>query len=122
MAGAQRTSRLLVRVRLVAHPTGRPGRHSQRFGGAELTPRLLGDLETGELLPHGHETVLVGAHGRVVGVHRGLEPATGTPEVVAEETGISRNAVIVAKCRVLSRLRQESEGLIESSSVLFAKS
>lgn len=44
------------------------------------------------------------------------------PDVVAEELGISRNAVIVAKCRVLSRLRQESEGLIESSSGFFAKS
>ena len=44
------------------------------------------------------------------------------PDVVAEEMEISRNAVIVAKCRVLSRLRQESEGLIESSSGFFAKS
>lgn len=44
------------------------------------------------------------------------------PDVVAEEMGISRNAVIVAKCRVLSRLRQESEGLIESSSGFFATS
>ena len=44
------------------------------------------------------------------------------PDVVAEEMGISRNAVIVAKCRVLSRLRQESGGLIESSSGFFAKS
>jgi RNA polymerase sigma factor (sigma-70 family) len=43
-------------------------------------------------------------------------------DVVAQEMGISRNAVIIAKCRVLSRLRQESEGLIESSSGLFAKS
>jgi RNA polymerase sigma-70 factor (ECF subfamily) len=44
------------------------------------------------------------------------------PDVVAEEMGISRNAVVIAKCRVLSRLRQESEGLIESSSGFFAKS
>ena len=44
------------------------------------------------------------------------------PDVVAEEMGISRNAVIVAKSRVLSRLRQESEGLVESSSGFFAKS
>ena len=44
------------------------------------------------------------------------------PDQVAEEMGISRNAVIVAKCRVLSRLRQESEGLIESSSGFFTKS
>jgi len=43
------------------------------------------------------------------------------PDVVAEEMGISRNAVVIAKCRVLSRLRQESEGLIESSSGFFAK-
>lgn len=44
------------------------------------------------------------------------------PDVVAQEMGISRNAVIVAKCRVLSRLRQESEGLVESSSGFFASS
>jgi RNA polymerase sigma factor (sigma-70 family) len=44
------------------------------------------------------------------------------PDVVAQEMGISRNAVVIAKCRVLSRLRQESEGLIESSSGFFAKS
>ncbi|MCA9036780.1 MAG: sigma-70 family RNA polymerase sigma factor [Planctomycetaceae bacterium] len=37
-------------------------------------------------------------------------------DVAAQELGISRNAVIVAKCRVLKRLRQESEGLVESSS------
>mgnify|MGYP001822717902 FL=1 len=43
-------------------------------------------------------------------------------DVVAHEMGISRNAVVIAKCRVLSRLRQESEGLIESSSGFFAKS
>ncbi len=44
------------------------------------------------------------------------------PDVVAADMGISRNAVIIAKCRVLSRLRQESEGLVESSTVFFSKS
>ena len=44
------------------------------------------------------------------------------PDVVAEELGISKNAVVIAKCRVLSRLRQESEGLVESSSGFFAES
>lgn len=44
------------------------------------------------------------------------------PDVVAQEMGISRNAVVIAKCRVLNRLRQESEGLIESSSSFSAKS
>ena len=44
------------------------------------------------------------------------------PDVVAQEMGISRNAVVIAKCRVLSRLRQESVGLIESSSGFFGKS
>jgi hypothetical protein len=44
------------------------------------------------------------------------------PDVVAEEMGISRNAVVIAKCRVLSRLRQKFKGLIESSSGFFAKS
>ncbi len=42
-------------------------------------------------------------------------------DVVAEEMGISKNAVIVAKCRVLSRLRQESAGIIESSSVFLPR-
>jgi RNA polymerase sigma factor (sigma-70 family) len=41
-------------------------------------------------------------------------------DVVGQEMGISRNAVVIAKCRVLSWLRQESEDLIESSSDFFA--
>jgi RNA polymerase sigma-70 factor (ECF subfamily) len=32
------------------------------------------------------------------------------PDVVAEEMGTSRNAVIIAKCRVLSRLRRNPRG------------
>lgn len=62
-----------------------------------------------------------------------FEPATWTAfcrvaldgaksDVVAEELGISRNAVVIAKCRVLNRLRQESDGLVESASGFFAKS
>lgn len=43
-------------------------------------------------------------------------------DVVAQEMGISKNAVVIAKCRVMSRLRQDSEGLIESSSSFFFKS
>ncbi len=38
------------------------------------------------------------------------------PDVVATELGISLNAVFVAKSRVLSKLRQEAQGLVESSS------
>ncbi|MEL7500716.1 MAG: sigma-70 family RNA polymerase sigma factor [Planctomycetota bacterium] len=38
------------------------------------------------------------------------------PTVVAEEIGISLNSICLAKSRVIRRLRQESEGLIESSS------
>lgn len=44
------------------------------------------------------------------------------PHLVSEELGISRNAVIVAKCRVLNRLRQESSGLIDTSSFFSAES
>jgi RNA polymerase sigma-70 factor (ECF subfamily) len=43
------------------------------------------------------------------------------PDVVAEELEISLNAVCLAKSRVLRRLRQESEGLIESSAGFFPK-
>jgi RNA polymerase sigma-70 factor (ECF subfamily) len=42
--------------------------------------------------------------------------------VVAQEMGISLNAVCLAKSRVTRRLRQESEDLIESSSGFFTKS
>lgn len=38
------------------------------------------------------------------------------PDLVAAELGISVNAVFIAKSRVLSRLRQEADGLVESSS------
>ncbi len=44
------------------------------------------------------------------------------PDVVAKELEISLNAVCLAKSRVLRRLRQESDGLIESSSDFFVKS
>lgn len=38
------------------------------------------------------------------------------PGVAAEKLGISLNATVIAKSRVLSRLRQEAAGLVESSS------
>lgn len=41
------------------------------------------------------------------------------PDIVAAELGISLNAVCLAKSRVIRRLRQECEGLIESSSGFF---
>jgi RNA polymerase sigma-70 factor (ECF subfamily) len=43
------------------------------------------------------------------------------PDLVATELGISLNAVFIAKFRVLKRLREEAEGLIESSSSFFGK-
>ncbi len=43
-------------------------------------------------------------------------------DVVAQELEISLNAVFVAKSRVLSRLRLEAEGLIESSTGFFGES
>ena len=44
------------------------------------------------------------------------------PQDVAQELEMSLNAVVISKCRVLNRLRQEAEGLIESSSGFFASS
>ncbi|MCA8986682.1 MAG: sigma-70 family RNA polymerase sigma factor [Planctomycetaceae bacterium] len=40
-------------------------------------------------------------------------------DVVASELNISLNSVFIAKSRVLSRLRQEAEGIVESSSSFF---
>jgi RNA polymerase sigma-70 factor (ECF subfamily) len=42
-------------------------------------------------------------------------------DVVAKELGISLNAVLLAKSRVLKRLRKEAAGLIESSSSFLGK-
>lgn len=36
-----------------------------------------------------------------------------TPEVVAAELGLSVNAILIAKSRVLNRLRQEAQGLVD---------
>lgn len=43
-------------------------------------------------------------------------------DLVADELKISVNAVFIAKSRVLSRLRHEADGLVESSSGFLAKS
>jgi RNA polymerase sigma-70 factor (ECF subfamily) len=43
------------------------------------------------------------------------------PDAVAEELGMTLNSVFIAKSRVLSRLRREVEGLVESSSDFLAK-
>ena len=43
------------------------------------------------------------------------------PRDVASELQISLNAVVIAKSRVLSRLRQEAEGLVESFSGFFSR-
>lgn len=44
------------------------------------------------------------------------------PAAVATELGISLNAICLAKSRVIRRLRQEADGLVESSSDFSAKS
>ncbi|MEO1529105.1 MAG: sigma-70 family RNA polymerase sigma factor [Planctomycetota bacterium] len=44
------------------------------------------------------------------------------PASVAQELGISLNAVCLAKSRVLRRLRKEAAGMIESSGEIFSKS
>jgi RNA polymerase sigma-70 factor (ECF subfamily) len=43
------------------------------------------------------------------------------PNVVAENLGMTLNSVFIAKSRVLSRLRREVDGLVESSSDFLAK-
>jgi RNA polymerase sigma-70 factor (ECF subfamily) len=43
-------------------------------------------------------------------------------DVVAKELGISLNSVFISKSRILSRLRQEAEGLVDSAADFFPKS
>jgi RNA polymerase sigma-70 factor (ECF subfamily) len=44
---------------------------------------------------------------------RGVTLEGKSPDAVAEELGMTVNAVFIAKSRVLSRLRQEAQGLID---------
>jgi hypothetical protein len=43
-------------------------------------------------------------------------------DVVAKELGISLNSVFISKSRILSRLRQEALGLVDSAADFFPKS
>lgn len=43
------------------------------------------------------------------------------PQIVAEELGMTVNAVVIAKSRVLNRLRQEASGMVESYSNFLPK-
>lgn len=77
--------------------------------------------ELGAAAEREYRHYLVGQALRLMQAH--FQPATwkacwelvhGRPAVaVARELGISENAVYVAKCRVLSRLRQELAGLLD---------
>jgi RNA polymerase sigma-70 factor (ECF subfamily) len=71
---------------------------------------------------HEHDAYV--AHKLMDYVEREFRPATwqafrrlvldgGTPEEVAAELGLSVNAVLIAKSRVLRRLRAEGRGLVD---------
>jgi RNA polymerase sigma factor (sigma-70 family) len=110
------------------------GRRPQAQGDSDLAARLaqLDDptSELSRIWDRDHDQHVLRQLMALAEPH--FEPATWTafsrvaldgaqPDEVAEELGISRNAVIISKCRVLSRLRQESDGLIDSASDFFAK-
>ena len=81
-----------------------PNSHLSRQWDEEHDRYVLGRLM--ELIAPLFEPTTLAAFRRVA--FDGLAPAR-----VAEELGISLNAVLVAKSRVLSKLRQEAEGLID---------
>jgi RNA polymerase sigma-70 factor (ECF subfamily) len=110
-------------------------RHPQAHGGSDIDARLaqLDDpaSELSQIWNRQHDQYVLRQLLAVVEPH--FAPTTwkafcrvaldgAKSDVVAEEMGISLNAVCLAKSRVLRRLRQESEGLIESSTGFFAKS
>ena len=81
-----------------------PGSGLSRLWDEEHDRHVAGRLL--ELIQHDFEPTTWKAFRRLV-----LDGAA--PEVVATELEITTNAVYIAKSRVLSRLRQEGEGLID---------
>jgi len=83
-----------------ADPKSELGRQWDREHDAHVMNRLM------ELIAPLFEATTLAAFRRVA--IDGISPAQA-----AEELGLSLNAVLVAKSRVLSRLRQEAKGLID---------
>jgi RNA polymerase sigma-70 factor (ECF subfamily) len=84
----------------LADPNSEMGRQWDREHDRYVLNRLM------ELIAPQFEPATLAAFRRVA--VDGIAPARA-----AEELGVSLNAVLVAKSRVLSRLRQEAEGLID---------
>lgn len=110
------------------------GRRPQARGDSDMGRRLdqLEDpaSEMSEIWNRQHDTHV--ARQLLALTQPSFEPGTWTafcrvaldgeqPNIVATELGISLNAVFIAKSRVLRRLREEAEGLVESSSSFFGK-
>ena len=110
------------------------GRRPQARSDSDIDRRLdqLEDpaSEMSEIWNRQHDTYVT--RQLLVLTQPSFEPSTWTafcrvtldgdrPDVVAMELGISLNAVFIAKSRVLRRLREEAEGLVESSSSFFGK-
>jgi len=84
----------------LADPKSELGRQWDREHDAHVMNRLM------ELIAPQFEPSTLAAFRRVA--VDGISPAQ-----VAEELGLSLNAVLLAKSRVLSRLRQEAKGLVD---------
>ena len=121
----RRWLRTVTAHRVAAHYRSRQHRPRALGGAAEESPLAqLADCQSGlsrqwdrehdryvlgrllELIAPLFEPATLAAFRRVA--VEGVEPARA-----AEELGLSLNAVLIAKSRVLSRLRQEAEGLID---------
>lgn len=110
------------------------GRRPQARGGSDLQRRLeqLEDPASAmsRLWNREHDTHVAGRLLALAEPHfspntwqafRRVALEGARPDAVARELGMSLNAVFIAKSRVLSRLRQEAEGLVEGSSGIFGE-
>lgn len=111
------------------------GRQLQALGGSDIQLRLaeLGDpsSEMSQLWDRQHDLYVARRLLRLVEsdfTEQTWDAFTkvaieGQPtRLVAEKLGISTNAVLIAKSRVLSRLRKEAAGLVDSDSSILKKS
>jgi RNA polymerase sigma-70 factor (ECF subfamily) len=121
----RRWLRTITAHRLVAHYRSRKNRPRALGGPLEESPLLqLADVhsELSRQWDREHDRHVLGRLMELIAplfepvtlaAFRRIAIAGVAPALVAEELGLSLNAVLIAKSRVLSRLRQEAEGLID---------
>jgi RNA polymerase sigma-70 factor (ECF subfamily) len=123
----RRWLRTVTADRLAAHYRSRRHRPRVLDGPAEESPlaqladphsplsRIWDEEHDGYVLRRLMDLIAPQFEATTLAAFRGVAFDGISPAQAADELGLSLNAVLVAKSRVLTRLRQEAEGLVEEA-------